>query len=343
MCTPLAACLPESLDSTLRQLGPGSLSNGKRITMNTVCKPAGGTSPAPAKSPQTCDPSEDQTYHQLTLFAAGHLANPLALPGSEQARQMTATSGRKCLDSFERLTHAPAPLFLRMCLEASIYFSPLFYLTWNLRGIPGTTRWFFLLQHSARPTSESESSLCPTPTNSDDRQRKPGNPHITSNGTIRHVNQDGDQSFMRLSQVVKLWPTVQSRDYRHGDSITSTRAKRKQEQGWSLNLNDAVLPWATPQARDWKSGKVSDSTMSKNRRPLNEQITSVENGELNPDWVETLMGFPPGWSLPAGPPLWDRHNTTGNPPEQPIPPAHPTESTGFAHWVTLSPLSRLIP
>lgn len=50
--------------------------------------------------------------------------------------------------------------------------------------------------------------------------------------------------------------------------------------------------WPTPTARDWRSGKASKATMDRNSRPLSEQI----GGQLNPNWVEWLMGWPPGWT-----------------------------------------------
>lgn len=36
-------------------------------------------------------------------------------------------------------------------------------------------------------------------------------------------------------------------------------------------------------------------------------------GYLNPDWVETLMGFPPGWTECRGPRRAVRRSTRGNP------------------------------
>lgn len=55
-------------------------------------------------------------------------------------------------------------------------------------------------------------------------------------------------------------------------------------------------PWhyaaATPTARDWRSGKASQATMDRNSRPLSEQV----GGQLNPPWVEWLMGWPIGWT-----------------------------------------------
>lgn len=50
--------------------------------------------------------------------------------------------------------------------------------------------------------------------------------------------------------------------------------------------------WPTPTSRDWKSGKSSKETMERNSRPLSE----VVGGQLNPTWVEWLIGFPLGWT-----------------------------------------------
>ena len=60
--------------------------------------------------------------------------------------------------------------------------------------------------------------------------------------------------------------------------------------------------WPTPLASDWRSGKCSDNYDAVRARPLREVIWhesgKPESGALNPAWVEWLMGFPPGWTLP---------------------------------------------
>jgi hypothetical protein len=49
-------------------------------------------------------------------------------------------------------------------------------------------------------------SLWPTPAYTDDKVRQPpGNPHITKNGTLRHINKAGTQSCVRTSQAVRYW------------------------------------------------------------------------------------------------------------------------------------------
>jgi len=94
-----------------------------------------------------------------------------------------------------------------------------------------------------------------------------------------------------LGMAVKLWPTPQAGDYRSGDNPDSPRAIRKREQGWSQNLNDAVL-LPTPCARDWKDNGKSPAELARNTKTL----ATHAGGQLNPTWVEWLMGFPDGWT-----------------------------------------------
>jgi hypothetical protein len=121
----------------------------------------------------------------------------------------------------------------------------------------------YLLPTPEPLTSVRDGGLWPTPDASDTVQRQPGNAIITRNGTVRHRNRRGGQSFMRLSQTVKYWASPQARDFRRGSRPHHSRIKRKIEKGWSLNLND--------QAGD---------------------------GYLNPEWDALLMGYPSGWFDP---------------------------------------------
>lgn len=61
--------------------------------------------------------------------------------------------------------------------------------------------------------------------------------------------------------------------------------------------------WPTPTSRDWRSGKASQATMEKNSRPLSEVVCQSRpsypdagTGQLNPVFVEWLMGWPIGWT-----------------------------------------------
>ena len=74
----------------------------------------------------------------------------------------------------------------------------------------------------------------------------------------------------------------------------------------------SVSLWPTPQARDWKdAGRTQGNRKSPNLGTA-AAIESTGPGRLSPEWVEALMGFPPGWTDPDGPPLRENHSTHGN-------------------------------
>jgi hypothetical protein len=77
-----------------------------------------------------------------------------------------------------------------------------------------------------------------------------------------------------------MWPTPQAADHKNMDTANQPM------------LSSEVKLWPTPVERDWKSGKVSEATHNKNSRPLSDQV----GGQLNPQWVEWLMGYPAGWT-----------------------------------------------
>ena len=83
------------------------------------------------------------------------------------------------------------------------------------------------------------------------------------------------------------WPTPKASDGTMGLPRTSNRPLRK-----VTHLATAVRYWLAPTSRDWRSGKSSQETMDRNARPLRETI----GGQLNPTWVEWLMGWPIGWT-----------------------------------------------
>jgi hypothetical protein len=169
-----------------------------------------------------------------------------------------------------------------------------------------------MLEH---PMSESDGALWPTPVASDVRNRQPGTPHVTKNGTIRHINQHGQQSNMRLSQVVKFWatPTVNGNYNRKGASKNS-----------GDGLVTQVRKWATQKARDWRSGGTDSEKIkarlekrARTNQPLDltDQValySNAETGLLNPQWVEMLMGYKPDSTLIDGPQDKARINMTMN-------------------------------
>jgi hypothetical protein len=114
------------------------------------------------------------------------------------------------------------------------------------------------------PTSETEFGLWPTPCATDTTDRQPPQrPHLTKNGTIRHIGVNGEQSQVRLSQVIKMWPTPNASD---ADKWSHQSLAERQAKGQQVRLNTAVAP------------------------------EGARGGSLNPIWVEWLMGWPLGWT-----------------------------------------------
>ncbi len=87
-----------------------------------------------------------------------------------------------------------------------------------------------------------------------------------------------------LSNAVLPWPkpTIKGGHNRAGLSPAS-----------GDGLETAVRPWPTPCARDYRAGADNDY---QERRQGSPGLCDAVLGRLNPDWVETLMGFPVGWT-----------------------------------------------
>ena len=90
-------------------------------------------------------------------------------PGSEEARRMTATSGRKCSESYRK----PGQLgsLVRMLLESSTWHSNKCALTWKPK-IMKSSRLLFQLQPSTPRTRGKESGLLRTPDANMERGRR---------------------------------------------------------------------------------------------------------------------------------------------------------------------------
>lgn len=101
------------------------------------------------------------------------------------------------------------------------------------------------------------------------------------------------------------WPTATC-----GDAIGSgshNTATSKAHPG--ISLTDAVLGdggkgrWPTPCASDNRDRGTAESPAIARRRAVGKQVmlSMAMPGRLNPNWVEALMGFPPGWTRTGGP------------------------------------------
>lgn len=115
-----------------------------------VC-PSTGTSP-PSNTPV-----------QLSIYSPeDSRANRIPLhPSTVAAQKMTVNSGLRCIELSRTLGRDG--LFLRTCLESSIWNSTRCFLTWKLQATPAG-RLIYQLAESMPPTAGTGSSLLHTPT-----------------------------------------------------------------------------------------------------------------------------------------------------------------------------------
>lgn len=118
------------------------------------------------------------------------------------------------------------------------------------------------------PISESASGLWPTPQAHD---AKKGDPSRVGRFGTKHGGRN-------LNDEVMLWPTPRATDGSHGGRVTP----RKGREGGNLIEAVSASMFPTPTANRWDG--------------LQSHGVNVVSGQLNPEWVELLMGFPRGWS-----------------------------------------------
>lgn len=136
----------------------------------------------------------------------------------------------------------------------------------------GMTRNGSVYQHQTaeRPISETVSGLLPTP--------------LASNTKANHMRSNG-----RPPRSYWPTPTVCGNYNRKGVSKTS-----------GDGLATAVRTWPTPVATMSKGSSPASLTRKSGRDRSNDRldhaVMAAEGGQLNPTWVEWLMGWPLGWT-----------------------------------------------
>ena len=148
---------------------------------------------------------------------------------------------------------------------------------------------------------------------------------------------NGKKVQVDLNAAVKMWPTPRANDAeKRGEIGNDPRNGLPGAVNWPTpRSSDAngigkhgdggpdlrTTVWNTPTCNDAKNSSLPPS-MGKRDSLTGDLIRDGVQGILNPDWVETLQGYPAGWTrLPEG---WKnkggqqgagRSNTNGNRPE----------------------------
>ncbi len=273
---------------------------------------------------------------QLTLFPPDSPASPSATPGNGGGLTTTAISGRKLYaycpnygplgllarmllgssvwqSQMGRLTWSVAPIIARRKRTISkvyLHKRKLCSSTVSVKTLKTSDMkskyMCFRLRLSTRKTSESGSSFWATPSAADSvgshggGQGKSLRTDIAewkagmwptpkaNNSTGPSTHGEGGQDL----QTAVLWPTPRANDAEKRGSVSSDDVRH--------GLPGAVRKmWPTPKASD----AIMGTTARTSGRPI-EKSTHLQTqvhlhslaGQLNPEWVEILMCFPPGWT-----------------------------------------------
>lgn len=184
--------------------------------------------------------SDDSTVCRASSSQEDFLANLSASPGSEQARLMTAISGRRCCELLS--SHDPVGLLVKTLLESYRWNSTKCFLTWK----PSTTprgRLLFRLVPSTPITGETESGFWPTPL--------VGARIETAHGQV--------SGRWREAMAMRMFPT---RKYTDGTKNVRSQngMKKEKERKRSNSLPGSINGRPSPEFVEWLMGYQAGHT-----------------------------------------------------------------------------------
>lgn len=226
----------------------------------------------------------EQVNGQLTLYPVDSPASPFPWLESKKAKTTTVTSGLRCCGLSENCARIASSV--RMYLESSRLPPGKWSRIWSAQAITSSCSILKLRLSEPgtgdRGCSSSASQMWPTPTRMDYAKE-----------LMRSTQQKaGSRRSLDLPSAVRLWPTPRANEYK--DTLQSVPPSRQKDPG-KCNLTQRVAMermFATPCARDYRTGQRKRYENPARANNINDQV----GGQLNPMWVEWLMGFPPGWT-----------------------------------------------
>ena len=239
-----------------------------------------------------------------SLVASHNYANPTPLQENDLEKKMNAIYGRKCLERFGKFSRHGlwAKMFSELLIGMEGWYSTKCKLTWKLKGTK-YNRMYFQLQPSTLPTEETGFGLLPTVKLTDSHPQR----ELTNGENVSKTT--GVKYGLHLTQMAqaRMLPTPTAFDWNSARTEQKWEEDKKKwiEKGVNLQMplkqmaRFQMLP--TPRA----SGEESYETRSKRQEhkkamsylDANIQHKTGENSQLNPLFVEEMMGFPENWTL----------------------------------------------
>ncbi len=211
----------------------------------------------------------EQGCEQLTFFQAGSPVNRSPSPGSEEARRMTVTSGRKCLELSKSC--GLLGLLEKTLLESSIWRSTRCYLTWRPKA---TKQKAFVIPACGVDAPHRRDRVAIVAWHND------GKPNGRKPLSLRSPERMKGRT-PSPAEFVMMWPTP--------------RAKESGDYQYSAGNHDKPIPTLSGAVKLWTTPTAADSVGTSGGNNSRSPRTDV-GGQLNPTWVEWLMGFPTGWT-----------------------------------------------
>jgi hypothetical protein len=213
---------------------------------------------------------------------AAFRASPSPKLDEGKEREMTASSGHRCLGLFGSLDRDGS---LVKMLRDYLLFSKAWYsnkcaLIWKEKVTP-FRRSLFQLSPSMRRTEETGSGLLPT-TSAQERGAHTGKYAGTTDGKSR-ISAKGVKYGATLQTAIRMLPTPRAREGNSGDGEAGIKHGLK--KGY-LDAKIATLP--TPSARDWKGESARNIQVP--------NIVGTRTGlKLHSDFASWMMGYPINW------------------------------------------------
>ena len=128
-------------------------------------------------------------------------------------------------------------------------------------------------------------------------------------GKFSRKNKKGEKWGVKLKDAVnhlEKWPTPTTQEIEHPNAQLTETGRRLSKDGkssHSLNLADKVRMFPTPNASDNRNrGNLSNPAVQRRLKKGKQlglsMVVSPVSVQLNPEWVEWLMGYPKDYTLP---------------------------------------------
>lgn len=235
-----------------------------------------------------------QAYEQLTLFPADSHASPFPWLESKRAKGMIDTSGRRCSELSPSC--ARVALSVRTYLESSRLPPGRWSRIWSVLAITSSCLILRLrlseLGTDDQGYSSPASQMWPTPMTVGCTIASEKRINLIADGKTTFASNQGERGGLSnlrehvLARTKGLWPTPRANEYK--DTLQSVPPSRQKDPGkCNLTQRVAMKLFTAPCASDAQGTHGGD-----NHRSLRTDVA----GQLNPTWVEWLMGFPLGWT-----------------------------------------------